>query len=42
MIRLNKICKAFDNRIITNNLDLDIEDGEFLVIIGRSGEGKSV
>jgi phospholipid/cholesterol/gamma-HCH transport system ATP-binding protein len=42
MIRLSKICKAFDNRIITNNLDLDIENGEFLAIIGRSGEGKSV
>lgn len=42
MIRLNKVCKAFNNRIITNNLDLEIEDGEFLAIIGRSGEGKSV
>lgn len=42
MIRLSKVCKSFNNRTITNNLDLEIKDGEFLAIIGRSGEGKSV
>jgi phospholipid/cholesterol/gamma-HCH transport system ATP-binding protein len=42
MIELKNLTKAFGNKFITNNLDLTIDDGEFLAIIGRSGEGKSV
>jgi phospholipid/cholesterol/gamma-HCH transport system ATP-binding protein len=42
MIELKNLTKSFGDRVITNNLDLKIEDGEFLAIIGRSGEGKSV
>lgn len=42
MIELKNLTKSFGDKVITNNLDLTIEDGEFLAIIGRSGEGKSV
>jgi len=42
MIELIKLKKSFDKRVITNELDLKVEDGEFLAVVGRSGEGKSV
>ncbi|MFH1831924.1 MAG: ATP-binding cassette domain-containing protein [bacterium] len=42
MIELKKVRKAFGSKVITRDLDLEIGDREFLAIIGRSGEGKSV
>lgn len=42
MVELVNIKKSFGPKTITNGLSLKIEDGEFLAIIGRSGEGKSV
>ncbi len=42
MIELRDLSKSYDDRKITNRLNLTIADGEFLAIIGRSGEGKSV
>lgn len=42
MIEIQGLKKSFGPKVITNDLDLTIEKGEFLVIIGRSGEGKSV
>ncbi len=42
MIELKEICKAFGDKKILYGLNLTINDGEFLAIIGRSGEGKSV
>src|SRR5579872_1083190 len=42
MIELINLKKSFGTKVITNGLDLTIGDGEFLAIIGRSGEGKSV
>jgi phospholipid/cholesterol/gamma-HCH transport system ATP-binding protein len=42
MITITNLKKSFGTKVITNNLDLSVNDGEFLVIIGRSGEGKSV
>lgn len=42
MIQLNNLKKSFGDHTVTNNLNLSIKDGEFLAIIGRSGEGKSV
>ncbi len=42
MIKIRDLCKSFGKTSILQNLDLDIPDGETLVILGRSGVGKSV
>jgi ABC-type transport system involved in resistance to organic solvents, ATPase component len=42
MIALNKLCKAFSGKVILRDLDLEIEKGHSLVVIGGSGTGKSV
>jgi phospholipid/cholesterol/gamma-HCH transport system ATP-binding protein len=42
MITIQGLTKAFGSKVITRGLDLTIEKNEFLAIIGRSGEGKSV
>lgn len=42
MIEIKNLKKAFDEKIVSNDISLKIEDGELLAIIGRSGEGKSV
>ncbi|MFA5335674.1 MAG: ABC transporter ATP-binding protein [Candidatus Omnitrophota bacterium] len=42
MIELINLCKAFDDRVVLDNANLTINDGETIVIIGRSGTGKSV
>jgi len=40
-ISLKKINKSFDSTEVLKNIDLDIDDGEFLILIGPSGCGKS-
>lgn len=42
MIKIIGLNKSFGDKAITKGLDLTIEEGEFLAIVGRSGEGKSV
>ena len=41
-LELHQIKKSFGRQMILNNLDLTINRGEAVVIIGKSGEGKSV
>lgn len=41
-IKLVDLVKSFDDKVITDHLDLDIPQGQMTIIIGRSGEGKSV
>lgn len=42
MIRLRGVMKRFGDQVVLDGVDLDIDSGETLVIIGRSGSGKSV
>lgn len=41
MIKVNKLCKAFGKKEVLTNVDLEIQAGEVVVIIGPSGSGKS-
>jgi phospholipid/cholesterol/gamma-HCH transport system ATP-binding protein len=42
MIRIRGLRKQLGRRLVLDGLDLDIASGESLVIMGRSGSGKSV
>jgi len=42
VIKISNLHKGFGDVKITKGVDLDVEKGEFLVVIGGSGEGKSV
>jgi phospholipid/cholesterol/gamma-HCH transport system ATP-binding protein len=42
MIRVENLHKGFNGTEVLRGLDLEVNDGETLVIIGRSGGGKSV
>lgn len=41
MIQLQKLVKTFDGHPVLNGIDMDITEGEIIVIIGPSGTGKS-
>ena len=40
-IRLEQVVKVFDTTTVIHGLDLDIDDGDFVVFVGPSGCGKS-
>ncbi len=40
-LTIKKLAKKFDNRTVLHNLNLEIEPGNFVSIVGRSGCGKS-
>ena len=42
MIEIINLCKSFEDNIVLENLNLSVQEGETMVIIGRSGCGKSV
>lgn len=42
MIHVKNLCKRYKNIQVLNNLNLEVKRGEILVILGRSGVGKSV
>ena len=42
MIEVRQLRKSFGDQPVLDGVDLTIEQGESLVIIGRSGGGKSV
>jgi phospholipid/cholesterol/gamma-HCH transport system ATP-binding protein len=41
MIEIKGLSKAFGERVILNNIDVDIREGELFSIVGPSGMGKS-
>ena len=42
MIKIRDLWKSYGNLQVLKGLNLDINEGEILVILGRSGAGKSV
>ena len=42
MIRIQNIDKAFNGKVVLSDVSLEIEEGETMAVIGRSGSGKSV
>jgi len=42
LIELRDLCKSFDRLVVLDHVDLRVEEGETLVVIGSSGSGKSV
>jgi len=41
IIELKNVCKSFDDTEVLHNINLSIQEGEVVVIIGPSGSGKS-
>ncbi len=42
VLRMNNICKSYDGKNkVLDNLELTLENGERLVVVGRNGAGKS-
>jgi len=41
MLELKGITKKFDNKLILDNVDLTVNDGQILTIVGPSGAGKT-
>ena len=41
IVRLDGVSKSFDRTPVVENLDLEVGDGELLVLVGGSGSGKS-
>jgi len=40
-IRLENISKHYGQQVVVNNVSLEIQDGEFFVLLGASGSGKT-
>jgi sulfate/thiosulfate transport system ATP-binding protein len=40
-ITLQKLVKRYDGQPVVNQVSLDVKDGEFFVLLGSSGSGKT-
>src|SRR5438046_7525575 len=40
-VSIRNVGKQFDSVVVMRNIDLDVADGEFIVLVGASGCGKS-
>jgi sulfonate transport system ATP-binding protein len=41
VVRCSGIARSFGDRVVLDGLDLELREGEFLALLGRSGTGKS-
>ena len=41
IIRIDNMCKKFDDNIVLDQFHMSVEENEFVVVIGKSGSGKS-
>ena len=42
MIRVARLTKFFDGQVVLDDVSLEVHDGELVVLLGASGEGKTV
>ena len=42
VIRINNLCKKFGDEVVLDNFNMELYEGENLVLMGKSGSGKSV
>ena len=42
VIQLRNVCKSFGSQMVLNHVDVDFPEGKTTVIVGASGQGKSV
>ena len=42
VIEVVKVSKAFGSKVVLNDVNLEVQQGESLVIMGGSGSGKTV
>src|ERR671914_819647 len=40
-VRIRNVAKRFESATVMQDIDLDVADGEFIVLVGASGCGKS-
>lgn len=41
IIKIEKLCKKFDDDVVFDNFSLEVEKGDYVCITGKSGAGKS-
>ncbi len=42
VVEINKVSKAFDSHVVLDKVSFSVQEGENMVVFGRSGTGKSV
>lgn len=42
VLQVDKLSKVYDGNIILNNINLEINEGQIIILIGKNGSGKSV
>lgn len=41
ILEINNVCKEYNNKLVCDNINFKVTEGEFLAIVGESGSGKS-
>ncbi|SCY22493.1 ABC transporter ATP-binding protein [Alkaliphilus peptidifermentans] len=41
ILKVQNLCKSFEDTQVLNNINFDVEEGDFIAIMGQSGSGKS-